>query len=241
MKDYKMKNKMNKSFTLIELLVVIAIIAILASMLLPTLNKARAKARQTNCLSNFKQIGVAVFMYDSDNAGWFPLQNPDVTTQDPFTNADFTGAYHSHLVGYADLNIPSLTKYISGVGLLMYNQYLNRDRKLDARQRTSSVIICEQISKEYIPLTGLSENYYNAYYQTFYYLGGLKKVPSWRSKYINKIGSKGADPRGVLTYEFTSPSYMMHPNNTVNVLYVGGNVASKKADSIHNPSVLFEN
>ena len=84
----------HKGFTLIELLVVIAIIAILAAILFPVFARAREKARQTMCLSNVKQISLAILMYAQDYDEHFPMlyrhqrNGLAVTTQPYISNWD---------------------------------------------------------------------------------------------------------------------------------------------------------
>jgi prepilin-type N-terminal cleavage/methylation domain-containing protein len=60
------------AFTLVELLVVTAILAVLAALLLPSLQSARESAKQASCMNNLRQIGVILWVYADDHNGWFP-------------------------------------------------------------------------------------------------------------------------------------------------------------------------
>ena len=96
---------MNKArFTLIELLVVVAIIGILASLLLPSLGKARKKARQAVCLSQQKQVSIGSVLYSDDNEGkivasWIGgYENALASPNHPISYDDYLGDYMGRIL-----------------------------------------------------------------------------------------------------------------------------------------------
>lgn len=131
-----LRDRSRNNFTLIELLVVIAIIAILAALLLPTLNSARERGRTASCISNLDQIMNAFVMYCNDNDGWMvPTESQDYTKRwcGNLENGKYSdkGGLMDYLVKgisrcpsiFKEFKKGSATTVNTGCGGYGYNQY----------------------------------------------------------------------------------------------------------------------
>jgi prepilin-type N-terminal cleavage/methylation domain-containing protein/prepilin-type processing-associated H-X9-DG protein len=110
-------------FTLTELLVVIAIIGIIAAMLLPSLDSAKAKAHRLSCLNNLKQWGVAMATYVDDNSQYYPASRELLYVATPDHNPTwaemYEGAKASPPIGLSTW-FNALPPYVAGVPLWQY-------------------------------------------------------------------------------------------------------------------------
>lgn len=146
-----------RGFTLIELLVVIAIIAILAAILFPVFAKAREKARQSTCLSNCKQISLAILQYAQDHDERFPmLYSQPANTADRVgliqSTQPYTKSFQVHDCPSSDGK--SSTSYL-GSASYGYNPYLINSgfgaRLADVQRSAETVLMADVLQDRNAP------------------------------------------------------------------------------------------
>ena len=217
------RTSFEEAFTLIELLVVIAIIAILASMLLPGLARAKEKARSAKCVSNQRQIVIGYLLYAGDQSDFLPVAgNPDLSQ-----GAGWVAPSRWFL---------EITPYIS---------IAKENLKYSNLQAKGQVIVCPSaVIEKLIPTNVPGWQGYGGYGHNYAYLGytpnDRKRITSVTKPDDTCMNGDGLDPTAGLnwwnygylyppsvTVGFSPPMKYVRHSKGGNYSWVDGHVSSK--------------
>ena len=175
-----------QNFTLIELLVVIAIIAILAAILLPALQSARARGQSAACQNNLKQIGYAFMQYGSDNQDWGPLIDPTDAT----SNHTNIYSYNDQYGGMGKYLFPNSGKPTANATYLRYHPLI----VCPSFSKRNAFGFSGKVGGEIMPATGTTGRIYTHYAAAYGY--SQRKDSTWYGWYTSDRddNSKGQNP-----------------------------------------------
>ena len=212
-KNLRARNSEEKrNFTLIELLVVIAIIAILAAILLPSLQKARERGISSNCQANLKQMGTVLLQYSETYDGWFPCN---------------TGGKNYFWYGLR-FWFPNYQLETSGTPSVSDKDLSGKKINREQQRKNAPVFYCPSYKK--MPIDGATG-------ETFYlppswgsHFGGTPKLTrafSPSRKFMLLEHHYKGDGASVTLPRYSTNAFIHFKNN--NVLHIDGHVEGRKA------------